>query len=53
MNYFKHSPLPKLASNRIRKQNARNPTLPQKRSNTRLENLDIMQVYAARAQQKA
>ena len=48
MNYFKHSPLPKLASNRIRKQNSRNPALPQKRCNTRLENLDIMQVYVAR-----
>ena len=48
MNYFKHSPLPKLASNRLRKVNARNPNNPAKRSNERLETLDIMQVYAQR-----
>ena len=53
MNYFKHSPLPKLAANRVRKQNARNPNLIPRRKNTRLENMDIMDVYAARASLQA
>ena len=48
MNYFKHSPLPKVAANRVRRHNQRNPVLPQKRCNKNLAQLDIMGVYAAR-----
>ena len=53
MNYFKHSPLPKLAANRVRKHNGRNPDAPIIRSNVSLGNLDIMQVYAYRARMEA
>jgi len=48
MNYFKHSPLPKLAANRLRKQDLRNPSKLVQRDNRRIENLDIMKVYAQR-----
>ena len=46
MNYFKYSPLPKLAANRLRKQQLRNPSKIQARDARRVENLDIMKVYA-------
>ena len=48
MNYFKYSPLPKLASNRLRKYDRRNPSLIAQRDNSRIENLDIMKVHAWR-----
>ena len=48
MNYFKHSPLKELAKNRLKKYERRNPMAIKRRSNVRLENLDIMEVYAQR-----
>ena len=53
MNYFKHSPLPKLAANRVRKHNTRNPNKIIQRSNVALANLDILEVYAQRARMEA
>ena len=41
--------MPKLASNRLARQNTRNPAAQKKRINKNIENLDIMDVYAARA----
>ena len=48
MNYFKYSPLPKLAANRLRRHQVRNPNKILLRDNQRVENLDIMKVYAQR-----
>ena len=48
MNYFKHSDLPKLAANRLKRKEARNPNKHIRKSNKMLKNLDIMDVYAAR-----
>ena len=48
MNYFKYSPLPKLAASRLRKHQMRNPNKILLRDNQRIENLDIMKVYAQR-----
>ena len=48
MNYFKHSDLPKLAANRLKRKEARNPNKHIRKGNKMLKNLDIMDVYAAR-----
>ena len=48
MNYFKHSPLPKMAANRLRRESVQAPQRNKQPLNTRLETLDIMAVYAQR-----
>ena len=53
MNYFKHSDLPKLAANRLRRHENRNPNTAIKKCNKRLANLDIMDIYAARQKMAA